>query len=130
GGVGGTDLLTGSYDVLTDTFTPNTEAAALNTTGTEFGMMLHHSGLYAVFDRLPGLPWLAARPAVGQPWTIVGQINSLPSQSYYDPALADFGGQTYPPARLRHLDRHDADQPQQRHADRPDRHHRELGARR
>ncbi|HLU40211.1 MAG TPA: hypothetical protein VK081_12565 [Planctomycetota bacterium] len=95
GGVGGTDLLTGSYDVLTDTFTPNTEAAALNTTGTEFGMMLHHSGLYAVFDRLPGLPWLAARPAVGQPWTIVGQINSLPSQSYYDPALADFGGQTY-----------------------------------
>src|SRR5258708_2753645 len=71
GGVGGSDLVTGSYDVLTDTFTPNIEAAALNTAGTEFGMMIHHSGLHAVFDRLPGPPPLAVRPPTGQPWQLI-----------------------------------------------------------
>ncbi|MEZ5964898.1 MAG: hypothetical protein R3F56_13745 [Planctomycetota bacterium] len=95
GGAGGSDLLSGSYDVLTDTFTPNTEAAALNTTGTEFGLTIHHTGLYAVFDRLPGQPWLASRAAVGMPWSIVGQITALPGQAYYDPSLADYNGQTY-----------------------------------
>lgn len=95
GGVGSTDLLAGRYDVLTDVFTPNSEAAALNTTGTEFGLMYHHTGLHAVFDKLPGQPWLAARAALNSPWQIVGQITGLPGQSYYDPALADFNGQTY-----------------------------------
>lgn len=93
GGVGGTDVVTGRYDVLTDIFTPDANAAALNTTGTEFGLMLHHTGLHAVFDRLPGLPWLATRTALGQPWTIAGQIGPLPTQSYYDPALATYNGQ-------------------------------------
>lgn len=95
GGMGSGDLITGSYDVLTDTFTPNNDAAALNTTSYEFGMMIHHTGLHAVFDRLPGLPWLAARSAIGQPWQIVAQIGPLPSQSYYDPALATFQGQVH-----------------------------------
>ncbi|GAB4137160.1 MAG: hypothetical protein Fur0037_02130 [Planctomycetota bacterium] len=95
GGVGGSDLLTGDYDVLTDTFTPNNEAAGLNTTGTEFGLQIHHSGLYAVFDRLPGLPRFARRSAIGQPWVEVGPISPLPTQSYYDPSLADYHGQTW-----------------------------------
>jgi hypothetical protein len=95
GGVGGTDLLTGRYDALTDTFTPNNEAAALNTAGTEFGLMVHHTGLHAVFDRLPGQPWLASRAALGMPWQIVGQFAALSPQSYYDPALAEFGGQPH-----------------------------------
>lgn len=95
GGVGGSDLLTGSYDVLTDTFTPDADAGGLNTGGTEFGLMLHHTGLFAAFDRLPGLPHFARRTATGQPWIDVGTINGLPSQSYYDPALADYQGQTY-----------------------------------
>lgn len=95
GGVGGTDLLTGKYDVLTDTFTPNTEAAALNAAGTEFGLMFHHTGLHAVYDRLPGPPILAKRASLGSPWQVVGTITGLPSQSYYDPALATFKGRTY-----------------------------------
>lgn len=95
GGVGGTDVLCGSYDVLTDTFTPNNDAAALNTTGTEFGLTIHSSGLLAVFDRLPGAPWLASRAALGQPWQIVGQFSALPSQGYYDPSLATYRGQLH-----------------------------------
>lgn len=95
GGVGGSDLLAGTYDVTTDTFTPNSEAAALNTAGTEFGLQIHRSGLLAVFDRLPGPPHLATRTAVGLPWVDVGAINPLPSQSYYDPSLADYHGQTW-----------------------------------
>ena len=46
-------------------------------------------------SRLPGQPWLASRAAVGMPWQIVGQITPLPAQAYYDPALADFNGQTH-----------------------------------
>jgi hypothetical protein len=92
GGVGGQDLLTGRYDALTDTFTPDNDAAALNTSGTEFGMMIHSSGLYAVFDRLPGPPQLATRPNLNSPWQWVAAISGLPSQSYYDPALADVNG--------------------------------------
>ncbi|MFO1078868.1 MAG: hypothetical protein U1E73_14190 [Planctomycetota bacterium] len=95
GGVGGSDVLCGSYDVLTDTFTPNSHAAALNTSGTEFGLTIHSSGLLAVFDRLPGLPWLASRSALNAPWQIVAQISGLPSQSYYDPSLATYHGQLY-----------------------------------
>jgi hypothetical protein len=94
-GVGAEDLLCGSYDVLTDTLTTNNDAAALNTTGTDFGLMQHHTGLFAVFDRLPGPPHLATRTAVGQPWVDFGPIGGLPSQSYYDPALADYQGQPH-----------------------------------
>src|SRR3990172_10926690 len=74
------DLLCGSYDVLTDTFTPNNEAAALNTTGREIGMTVHHSGLLAVFGRVNGWAWLASRPAIGQPWQVVGQIGQVYGQ--------------------------------------------------
>ena len=95
GGVGGTDVVTGTYDCLTNVLTPNNEAAALNTSGTEFGLMVHHSGLYAVLDRLPGPPQFAYRTALGQPWQLRGPVSPIPSQSYYDPSLADYNGQTY-----------------------------------
>lgn len=95
GGVGGQDLVTGRYDVLTDTFTPDNLAAAINSTGTEFGMMLDHTGTFAVFDRLPGFPFLASRPNTTAAWQIVGQIAGLPSQSYYDPSLAMYRGRPH-----------------------------------
>ena len=95
GGVGGSDLVTGSYDVIADTFTPNSEAAALNTAGTEFGMMIDHSGLFAVFDRLPGPPHLASRAATGQPWQHVAAVGPIPTQAYYDPSLANYHGQPH-----------------------------------
>lgn len=95
GAVGGSDLLYGTYDVVTDTFTPTSEAAGLNTAGTEFGLQIHSSGLLAAFDLLPGLPHLATRTAIGQPWVDAGVINGLPTQSYYDPSLADYHGQLY-----------------------------------
>jgi len=78
------DLVCGSYDVLTDTFTPNNEAAALNTSpGREIGLTPHHTWLFAVFERVFAATnlaeaWLASRPATGQPWQIAGQIAPLP----------------------------------------------------
>ncbi|MBI5852680.1 MAG: hypothetical protein HZB39_16835 [Planctomycetes bacterium] len=92
GGRGGTDVLLGRYDVLANTFTASNDAAAMNTTGTEFGLMLHPSGLYAVVDRLPGPPQLASRPNLTSPFTMVGPVSPIPSQSYYDPALANYRG--------------------------------------
>jgi len=95
GGVGGTDLLTGKYDALTDTFTPDNPnlAANLNTSGTEFGLVVHSSGLWAVLDRLPGSPILCNRANLTAPWTPLGPLQGLPSQSYYDPSLATYNGQ-------------------------------------
>jgi len=101
GGVGGfNDLLCGSYDVLTDTFIPNNEAAALNTIANDVNMSLHHTGLFAVFERgfassLMAEAWLVSRPAIGQPWQIVGRIAPLPPQGPYFPALADYQGQPH-----------------------------------
>lgn len=95
GGVARMDLLCGTYDVSTDTFTPNMDAAALNTSASEWGMRVHRSGLLAVFDRLNGWPWLAARPALGQPWQVVGAIRPLVPQSGYDPVLADHRGRLH-----------------------------------
>lgn len=101
GGAGGLDFVCGSYDVLTDTFTPNSQAAALNTGADERGLMLHHTGLFAVFDRGSGTAggaWLASRLAVGQPWQIVARI-TIQCPCYYTPlfhpALADYQGQTH-----------------------------------
>ncbi len=95
GGVGGTDLLSGKYDALTDTFTPDLDAAALNASGTEFGLTFHPNGLHCVFDRLPGPPQLASRPNTNSPFVMVGPITGLASQSYYDPALAVYQGQPH-----------------------------------
>ncbi|MCA8978272.1 MAG: hypothetical protein KDC98_26325, partial [Planctomycetes bacterium] len=98
GGAGGDDIVCGSYDVLTDLFTPNLEAAALNTYEGEGGLMLHHSGLYAVFDRVArhvtGSAWLAGRSAIGQPWHIIGEIGgpAVPGWPAIYPALADHHG--------------------------------------
>ena len=95
GGVGSRDLLTGKYDAVTDTFTPDANAAALNTTNYEFGLTLHHSGLWATFDDYTTVGVsLAKRASVGAPWTLVGRLGGLPAQTYYDPVLADYNGQT------------------------------------
>lgn len=94
GGAGGWDVLSGKYDVLTDTFTPNNEAASLNTSGTEWGLTFYHTGLYATFDTLNNNPpMLATRTSLTAPWTVVGPITGLPTQSYYDPSLANYKGQ-------------------------------------
>ena len=97
GGAGGYDLLCGSYDVLTDTFTPTGEAAALNTPSRDAGLMMHHSGRFAVFVDPAQNVWLAARPAAGQPWQVRGQIYLCPCAMglSWDPALADYRGQMH-----------------------------------
>ena len=78
GGVGLTDLVCGYYDVVADTFTPNSDAAALNSLGHDFLMTIHHSGLFAVFDRYNAWAWLAARTSLTQPWQVVGMIANVP----------------------------------------------------
>src|SRR5687768_7428058 len=78
GAAGGQDFVCGDYDVLTDTFTPTAEAAALNSPGHETQISLHHSGLLAAFSRGVGFPWLARRAAIGQPWQVVAQIAGVP----------------------------------------------------
>jgi hypothetical protein len=93
GGAGGQDILTGKYDALTDTFTPDTLAAGVNTTGTEFGFMIHSNGLVAVVDRLTSVVAFT-RPNVTSAWTLKGTVTGLPAgPGYYDPAVADIGGQ-------------------------------------
>src|SRR5690606_377562 len=78
GGVGSADLVTGKYDALADTFTPDADAAALNTSGYEFGLTLHHSGLYATFDDITNLrPMFARRASLSAPWQLVGPITPI-----------------------------------------------------
>ena len=93
GGVGGSDALTGKYDVFTDTFTPDLHAAAVNSTGTEFGFMIHSNGLVAVVDRLSSV-LVATRANVVSPWVVKGSVTGLPAgPGYYDPSVANVGGQ-------------------------------------
>lgn len=97
GPAGGWDFVCGDYDVLTDTFTPNAEAAALNGPANEYGLSMHHSGLFAVFTDGSGNVKLASRIATGQPWQLQGNVGLCPcgGNSGYYPALADYQGQPH-----------------------------------
>lgn len=104
GGVNGRDLLCGTFDAGTGTFTANAEAAALNTPNHDFDMRVHRSGLYAVMERnfipppwqpLPPEARLCVRAAIGQPWIDLALIGPLPPQGAWIPALADFHGATW-----------------------------------
>ncbi|MCA8971278.1 MAG: hypothetical protein KDC95_15915 [Planctomycetes bacterium] len=100
GGAGSDDLLTGRYDILTDTFTENLDAAGLNTAGTEFMLGMHSSGLFAVFDR-PGLSLqFASRGSVTSPFVDRGSITGVPFQSWYDPNLATVDGKLHLVCRI------------------------------
>lgn len=96
GGVGWSDLLCGYYDAAADIFTPNSDAAGLNTATHDQFMSVYHNGLLAVFDRYGSFPLLASRTSVSQPWQVVGPIgNVLPGQSTFNPSIVDYRGQTY-----------------------------------
>jgi hypothetical protein len=96
GGVGSLDLLTGKYDVLTDTFTPDNFASSLNSSGIEFGLSFYHDGLVAVWDINNGPPpQLATRPNLTSPWQTRGTIGGMHSATYYDPAIANINGQPH-----------------------------------
>lgn len=91
GGVGSYDLLMGKYDAVNGTFTPNLEAAALNSSGVEFGLMLDTTGLHAVFDRATGVFYAnRANPTAnfGAPVQVTGITGT-----YVDPALGYVGKQ-------------------------------------
>ncbi len=98
GGKGGSDLLTGVYDIRTNKFTPDKKAAALNSSRSEFGLTLHHSGLLAYFESSRSgkyTGYLAKRKSLDEPFTIAGPIAGLPRQSYWDGSLADLGGKLH-----------------------------------
>ena len=102
GVTGESDLLTGQYNALTGTFTPDLDAAALNASGFhDFGLTIHSSGLLAVFDRFPptGNPtyqaMVTSRPTLGSPWQSPVAIQGLPVPGFYDPCLVNVGGQLH-----------------------------------
>ncbi len=97
GGVGGYDVWIGIWDRNTGKMTSTTQAAKLNTSGTEFGLMLDPTGRYAVFDRKTG-PFFAKRNAPGLPFPAAvpildaGTASSWSGGTYIDPALGMVGG--------------------------------------
>ncbi len=98
GGVGGSDLLTGVYDVKTNKFTPDKNAAFLNGSKAEFGLTLYHNGLIAFFESSSAgtySPYLATRTSLNQPFKVAGQIANMPKQSYWDGSLANLGGKIH-----------------------------------
>ena len=106
GGKGGSDLLCGVYDIRTDKFTPDKNAAFLNSSRTEFGLTLYHDGLLAYFESSRSgkyTGYLARRKSLQEPFSIVGPIQGLPKQSYWDGSLADVGGRLH----LVHVYKHD-----------------------
>ncbi len=99
GGVGGSDFLTGVYDTLTKKFTPDKNAAFLNSSKSEFGLTLHHSGLYGYMESAGGAsyaPYLVSRKSLSAPFSVVGQIQGLPmKQGWWDGSLADINGKMH-----------------------------------
>lgn len=97
GGVGGEDVWIGVWDRTTGKVISTAQAKALNTTGTEFGLMLDPTGRYAVFDRASG-PYFAKRNAPGLPFPAPVAINDAGTGtgwtggSYIDPSLGMVGG--------------------------------------
>jgi hypothetical protein len=90
GSAGGYDLLLGSYDRNTGTYTPNNLAAALNSSGTEFGLMLDPTGLHAVFDRDAGV-FYSTRASQGVAFGAPVQVAGI-TATYVDPSLGYIGG--------------------------------------
>lgn len=97
GGVGGSDVWIGVWDSNTGKMTSTQQAAALNSTGTEFGLMLDPTGRYAVFDRSSG-PQFSVRPAPGLPFPApvpildAGTATTWSGGAYVDPSLGLVGG--------------------------------------
>ena len=90
GGVGGSDMLIGRWNRLTKKFTRTTEAAKLNSTGTDFGLMLDSTGRHAVFDRASG-PFYAFRVAPGIAFSTATAIAGI-TGVFVDPALGRING--------------------------------------
>lgn len=98
---GGGDVWAGVYDATADTFTPNTDVDAFNTTAYEFGLMYNPSGgssngstfapaTVAVWDD-GTLARCTYRTAVGQPWAPHQGISNIIS-GFIDPTLASIDG--------------------------------------
>ncbi|MEZ5990174.1 MAG: hypothetical protein R3F30_13860 [Planctomycetota bacterium] len=93
GGAGGYDLLIGTWDRNTGKYTPTSEAAALNTTGTEFGLMIDPTGRYCVYDSATSVMFsMRTKPgtAFGTPVAVSG-----PTATYVDPSLGYIGGKLF-----------------------------------
>ncbi len=100
GGNGSTNgLVIGSYDQVKQTFTPSTNAAKLNSTSHEFGLMVEpRLGRYAVFDRFTnrfrghvGVFFSSRVPT--QAFSAPVQVQGLTINfTFADPALGYVGG--------------------------------------
>ena len=92
GGPGGSDLMTGTYDLLTNTFTANTDAMGLSTSGAEFQGSVSHDLRVLIWDSPNGVKW-AARPGTTGQFGTANLVTGLPS-GYIDPQFGLIGGQS------------------------------------
>ncbi len=90
GGKGNLDLLMGSFNAVTGKFTPNLYAAALNTTGVDFGLMLDPTGLFAVYDQASGV-YFSSRKSLTAAFSAPVKVSGI-TGTYVDPALGRVGG--------------------------------------
>lgn len=95
GGVGGRDLVSGQVDIALEQLSLDGLAAPLNTPADEFGLMVHHTGLLAVFERQGVGVFVAARSAITAPWAERGRVTGLPPQLFFDPAVANIDGDVH-----------------------------------
>jgi hypothetical protein len=98
GGVGGLDIWTASRSSVAGAWGNVRNEAALNSSGTEFGVTVEGDGLTIVFssDR-PGGPgavnlWYAKRPTIGSPWNGPALVPGVNTSGYQDEPSASPDG--------------------------------------
>jgi hypothetical protein len=86
----GASLEVGTYNQVTQTWTPNTEAAALNPDTGNFGLMQERTGRYCLFDRADGV-YFSYRTGPGANFAAPVKVTGI-TGTYVDPAPCWSGG--------------------------------------
>lgn len=86
----GAALEVGTYNQVTQTWTPNTEAAALNPNAGNFGLMQERTGRYCLFDRADGV-YFSHRTGPGTNFAAPVKVTGI-TGTYVDPAPCWYGG--------------------------------------
>lgn len=87
-----TGVVLGKFEPHKSTYTPNTEAKALNAGKNERHLMLDRTGLWAIFERDDGV-FLSSRAKVGTDFAAPKQVSGFGTLKDVTPALGSVGGQ-------------------------------------